>query len=153
MIQLADARLLAVDDADFGELLRISLADNTDVWIRASGNSMAPTIPDGALVRLTGLAGRLHVGDIVLVHRERRGFALHRITRIRRDEVTTIGDNRLDADPPISARDIVALADAVQVSGVGRSLSVGRGVTTFFQLRRIARRVVRSVWRFLPRSE
>jgi hypothetical protein len=144
-------RRLLVDDDDFEEILRASIADGAALWIRASGNSMSPTIPDGALVRLKALTGRPRVGDIILVRRDTRGFALHRIAGIRGAHIATMGDNRLEADPLVSIGDVAAIADGVQVSESLHALRGGRLVTLRFQLRRLRRRIVRSLWRLSAR--
>ena len=144
-------RPLAVDDEDFGELLRISLREGGAVWIRASGNSMAPTIPNDALVRQHAVSDGLRVGDVVLVRSQVRGHALHRVTEIRGPHVRTVGDNRIDPDQLTPIADVVAAADAVQIGGVTRALRVGRLGTFRCQLRRLRRRVLRKIWALLRR--
>jgi hypothetical protein len=84
-----------------------------EVWIVVTGASMRPTLEPGDRVLLAPATRTLTVGNIVLADVHGRPL-LHRIVSRRADTLSTLGDNCLQADPPISVADVVARAEAVQ---------------------------------------
>ncbi len=95
----------------------------------ARGGSMRPFIPDGTPVMIRPLAGRSpRVGEIVLTPWG-DDIALHRVTRVRGDQVTTRGDGCPTEDPPVPLTALLGVA--VHMIRRGRSLPLdGPGMRT-----------------------
>jgi hypothetical protein len=109
--------------AAFIEARRRAGADTT--WVRSTGRSMAPTIPDGSLVRLRSTRDApiaLRRGDVVLARMPARGVVLHRVVRMRGGMLQLRGDGNVGGDPPVTLDAVVAVADAMMQDGRLRTL-------------------------------
>ena len=65
--------------------------------ISVSGNCMVPLIYDGDPVRIYPLGSKLEIGDIVLLFSDGK-YRLHRVVRLKNNEVLTKGDNAAQVD-------------------------------------------------------
>ncbi len=94
------------------EVVREVMAIAGTVRARAAGGSMWPTIRDGSVVTLIPLETKVQPGQVVLM--DWGGLpVLHRVLKIDRDLVHTIGDACVDPDLPTQLADVVALATTV----------------------------------------
>jgi CheY-like chemotaxis protein len=104
-------------------LVRDVVGAGGTLWVRARGESMAPALPSGALVRLRALDGAAPApGDLVLAVLPTGAPALHRVVRVDGRVVRLRGDARLVDDPPVAADAVLARADLVALGS--RTLSV-----------------------------
>ena len=74
------------------------------IFITIIGNSMFPTYKDGDKVKVYPIKRKVKVGDIVLYTHLKDSLTLHRIYKIKYDELghsiyLTKGDNNPDIDP------------------------------------------------------
>lgn len=65
--------------------------------ISVSGNCMEPLIYNGDSVRIYPLGSKLEIGDIVLLLSDGK-YRLHRVVRLKNNEVLTKGDNAAQID-------------------------------------------------------
>jgi len=77
----------------------IAVTMKAPVWIPLQGNSMAPALMDGDLLRLEPVAGRVNTGDVVVL-RLARGWAVHRVISRRHTPLVTRGDACVSTDRP-----------------------------------------------------
>ena len=103
---------LSLDRPDVVPVVREVLSVAGSARVRAAGMSMWPTIENGSLVTVRPLPERLRIGQVILMDWGGRPV-LHRIYRLDRDTVYTIGDACLEPDPPTRRADVCALAVAV----------------------------------------
>ena len=95
------------------------------LWVRANGESMHPTIPNGALVRLrVATPAAVQRGDVVLARLPDGRVVLHRVVALGPDTMRLRGDGNVGSDPAVPRDAIVAIADAAVLGE--RSLPVGR---------------------------
>ena len=140
------ARTLDVDRAEFGLLLGDLMQAGIGTWIRARGESMEPTIPNGAMVHVVPLPSReLRRGDIVLARMPNGTFAIHRVLGESGGRVAMQGDSIPRPDPEIPRAAVLGLADGIEVRG--RLRPVPPAPTW---ARRHASALVRRVLRRLP---
>lgn len=110
------ARAVDFDARDLGDIVRAAVEAGGELWLRASGASMWPTILDDEQV-LLARAGTIRRGDVVLVQGVGR-VMLHRVTRIRSDRIVTWGDACLAPDPEVPGDHVLARAVACYRPGV-----------------------------------
>lgn len=67
------------------------------IKLLAKGNSMYPFITGGRDTVILQKSARLQTGDIVLAQPEEGNFVLHRIYRIKDEQITLMGDGNLQA--------------------------------------------------------
>lgn len=67
------------------------------IKLQAKGNSMYPFIANGRDAVIVQKNTRIRTGDIVLAQSEEGRFVLHRIYRIRDNQLTLMGDGNLQA--------------------------------------------------------
>ena len=142
----AGSRTLDVDREEFGSLLGDLMGAGVGTWIRARGESMEPTIPNGSLVRITPLPDRpLQAGEVVLARMPNGSFAVHRVVGERAGMVTMQGDAIARPDPDVRRDAVLGLADQVEIAGRVRPMP---GVPS--RLQRHLSGVVRRCVRRLP---
>lgn len=73
-----------------------------------TSGSMWPALKSGDMVLIKGVSdkGEVEVGDII-VYQNRRGFTIHRITKINDNSVITKGDANNTSDPAITYDQII----------------------------------------------
>ena len=92
-----------------GRLLTLArgvVAEGGEMWIVATGQSMQPSIAPGDRV-LIGPVTAVHPGSIVLADFD-GAPVLHRVVRVREDEVVLRGDACQSDDTPIRTSDVLA---------------------------------------------
>ena len=114
----AETRALDVGRAEFGALLQDLMQAGVATWVRARGESMEPTIPDGSLVHIVPLPPReFEPGEVVLARMPNGSFAVHRVLHETGAGVAMQGDNVPRPDPIISRDAVLGLADQVSAGG------------------------------------
>lgn len=85
------------------------------VEITLAGVSMQPLIRKGRdVVTILPVEGELKKGDIVLFRRADGAYVVHRIFRIEKDRIITLGDNCENPDPPISRAQILGIVKTIR---------------------------------------
>ena len=102
----------SMNKKDLEILYRMALEKRGIIRLKATGNSMYPTIKDGDIVTIRKFYSEtpLGIGDIVLV-KTFSGIVLHRIVDIREDMIVTMGDNNPLIDGVFSISDIIGIVD------------------------------------------
>ena len=119
----AATRPLDVGRAEFGALLEDLMQAGVATWIRARGESMEPTIPDGSLVHIVPLPSReLETGEVVLARMPNGSFAVHRVLGETGGRVAMQGDNVSRPDMLIARDAVLGLADKVSIGGHVRAM-------------------------------
>ena len=122
-------RVLALESSDFAVMARDLVGRDVSFWVRASGSSMEPSIPNGSEVRLQPINGReLRIDDVVLADLGVRGFVIHRIRGFDTSFVRLRGDANVRSDPPVTREQALAIVDAIRVPGrrgTGGSPAIG----------------------------
>jgi signal peptidase I len=107
---------------DFVQML---LAREGGAWVRAASSSMSPLIRRGDQLRLGALEpGRVRAGTIVAFRRD-GALIVHRVLGEKPAGLVTKGDALVDADEPISTRELLARVAAIRSPG-GRSIDLDR---------------------------
>ena len=100
---------------ELADIVRAVVDAGGELWLRASGASMWPTILDDEQVLLAH-AGIVRPGDVVLVLGGER-VVLHRVMRVRAGRVVTWGDACLAPDPEVAGERVLARALACSKTG------------------------------------
>lgn len=90
-------------------------------WIRVDGPSMGPLIAPGTWLLVDFGPVRPRIGRVVLAWLGHE-FVVHRIVRVRGDEVLLQGDAESRADRPVSRRDLYGGVRAIRANGVSTSV-------------------------------
>ena len=77
------------------------------------GTSMRPTICEGVHSVMLGAPTDISSGDILLYERANGQFVLHRLVRIRGDELIMCGDNQFVLEGGIHRSDVIAKVTAI----------------------------------------
>ena len=130
-------------------MLRLEVERRGELWIRAEGGSMWPTIHAGDDVLLAPARATPHRGDIVLVDTGAR-LLLHRVRRVGARRLTTAGDAGTADEAELDLGKVVALASAsrrgAHLTPLTPTLRFGlRGLARWALLR--ARLLVARAWR------
>lgn len=100
-----------IPNASFFREVEWFLRDNNKVMIPVKGGSMRPFLHNGDRVRLIPVVHRkLSKGDIVLAHTS-FGILLHRIVRMRDEEIWLAGDANSKQLESITREEIIGLVD------------------------------------------
>jgi hypothetical protein len=111
-------RAIEAQGSELAELIRLAMQSGCPIWLRATGDSMAPAIRHGTNVRLSPSQGRLpRRGDIVLAQFPTGKLVLHRVDAVRGTSLTLRGDNHVNRDPVISADALLGVVDLVEIDG------------------------------------
>ena len=79
------------------------------------GTSMLPLIRQGKDSVILVKPGLLSIGDIVLYRRKNGQFVLHRIIKIKGDNLYLCGDNQSEIETGITTNDVIAKVKAVYI--------------------------------------
>lgn len=122
----ADVPTIPVTDQALAALVaRRGREGEGTMWVRATGDSMQPSIPSGALVRLRATAPvTVQSGDVVLARLPDGRVVLHRVVALDAKVMRLRGDGNIGSDPVVPRDAVVAIADMAMLGG--RSLHVGR---------------------------
>lgn len=102
------ARVVDFNAREVADIVRAAVDAGGEIWLRASGASMWPTILDDEQV-LLARPGTVLPGDVVLVQGEQR-VVLHRVASVRAGRVVTWGDACLAPDVEVAGERVVARA-------------------------------------------
>src|SRR3989442_12025276 len=107
------------------DFVQVLLAREVGAWVRAASSSMSPLICPGDQLRLGALeGGRVRAGTIVAFRRA-GALIVHRVLGDTPAGLVTKGDALVDADEPISTRELLARVTAIRSPG-GRSIDLDR---------------------------
>ena len=107
------------------DFVQVLLAREGGAWVRAASSSMSPLIRPGDQLRLGALErGRVRAGTIVAFRRA-GALIVHRVLDDTPAGLVTKGDALVDADEPISTRELLARVTAIRSPG-GRSIDLDR---------------------------
>src|SRR3989442_6950304 len=107
------------------DFVQVLLAREVGAWVRAAWSSMSPLICPGDQLRLGALeGGRVRAGTIVAFRRA-GALIVHRVLGDTPAGLVTKGDALVDADEPISTRELLARVTAIRSPG-GRSIDLDR---------------------------
>lgn len=122
---------------------RIPSTDIANSWIRdaleihpggaeltVTGSCMAPALPEGSKVVLSGCDSAPRMGDVVLL-RLSRGLRLHRVVSNRRGVLRTKGDRARYLDPPSRTGDVLAICESAE----GRAIRLLRVLQSLARVR------------------
>ena len=144
------------------KLLHAVLDKGAPFRFRAKGFSMSPFIKDNDVITISPLAnGSIRSGDVVAFsHPEMKKLVIHRVIGKKGGYFHIKGDNALDTDELIPAKNILGRVTRVERNGKPISFGLGperfliafltkRGLLLplFYPIWRIVRPIVR--WRFL----
>lgn len=102
------ARVVDFNARELADIVRAAVNAGGEIWLRASGASMWPTVLDDEQVLLAH-PGTVLPGDIVLVQGEQR-VVLHRVASVHAGRVVTWGDACLVPDAEVAMERVVARA-------------------------------------------
>ena len=140
---------LRLERDEMVELTRDVVGAGGDLYVRAPGGSMLPTIARGALVRIGPLpAGGIVAGDVVLALTGDGEPVLHRAVVVRQDGVILRGDSAIVEDPLVPFSRVIGVATHARINGIERE--IGRrprrsiGISALKVRRHLARMVRRA---------
>jgi Peptidase S24-like len=141
-VPLTRAQVPPVDrltlEAPTGEVVRAITSVGGSLWIRATGDSMRPTIHAGTRVRLVPIPGRaLRKGEVVLATLLDGRTVLHRIRAVRNAHVVLRGDACVMDDAPAPFENVIALADVTWAGNRSREVPRRDRALISVRLRRI----------------
>jgi signal peptidase I len=101
------------------------------VRLTVTGGSMRPFMHTGGIVELEPLGSPLRVGDVVLVRcgPEHNRYVLHRLVRVKGDEVFVRGDAQRYCEGPFAHQNV--LGRVVEYGWKGRVHRADRGLWRF----------------------
>lgn len=82
------------------------------------GTSMLPLIRQGKDSVILVKPGLLSIGDIILYRRKNGQFVLHRIVKIKGDDLVICGDNQTALEYGITVSDVIAKVKAVYIDEI-----------------------------------
>ena len=99
------------------ELIRQSLSDNGQAYVRVTGSSMMPLLHhlrDGVILVPPK---RIKLGDIVLFDRKNGRYALHRVIFKGKNGFVMAGDHQWHLERNLPYSQILGVADAIERNG------------------------------------
>lgn len=97
----------------FSEVAKL-ISEGKSVTMRVKGNSMLPFIKNGDTIKLVKIDS-LKLYDIVLARIDDKQYVLHRIIRIKDNQLLLMGDGNLKGCERCKVEDVLALA-AIKVN-------------------------------------
>ena len=95
-----------------------------------SSNSMWPVLQKGDLVLTQGAEKEdIRVGDIVVYKLENGGFIIHRVIKLKKEELITKGDANQVADAPVEYEKVVG--KALNINGKPFKIPLLGNITAF----------------------
>jgi hypothetical protein len=108
-----------LDSSEFLNILSERFANDIDVSLKVTGNSMSPFLCEGRdTVFLEKFKGKVTKGDIMFYKRKDGKCILHRVVRIKDDKVWFIGDAQNYTEGPLSVDCIIAECNSAVRKGV-----------------------------------
>lgn len=87
-----------MDNYSFSQIMLDVLQRDKSFRFCANGISMSPFIRDGDIITISPICGLVAIGDVIVVLTEKKGFFVHRIIGINKDNFVIKGDNREEID-------------------------------------------------------
>ena len=116
------------DPSSVASLLR-ERAGRSELWIRTSGSSMDPDVPDGAQVLVRPGSGAPRIGEVWVFVTGAGDVTVHRyLRRTRSARLVFVGDRTGSSDAPVDAEWLVGRAEAVDSGDERRALRRRDGV-------------------------
>lgn len=151
-----ETRVVDFSARELADIVRAAVSAGGELWLRASGASMWPTILDDEQVLLAHV-GIVRPGNVVLVLGGDR-VVLHRVMRVRAGRVVTWGDACLAPDPEVAGDRVLARAlacfkpgaDPRPIAALECTLRFGMGALARWSWRR-ARLAFARRWRTVAR--
>jgi len=107
------------------DFVLVFLAREGGAWVHAASSSMAPLIQPGDQLRLGALDPASARPGMIVAFRRDGTLIVHRVLGATPAGLVTKGDALVDADAPVSAREIVARVVAIRSPG-GRLMDLER---------------------------
>ena len=95
------------------EMIKEVISTDGEFRLYPRGTSMLPLIVEGKDSVVLAKPSLLCVGDVVLYKRQNGQFVLHRIIKIKGDNLFICGDNQTDIEKGITKSDVIAKVIAV----------------------------------------
>ena len=95
------------------EMINEVVSTDGEFRLYPRGTSMLPLIVEGKDSVILARPSLLCVGDIVLYKRENGQYVLHRIVKMKGDNLFLCGDNQTDIEAGITTNDVIAKTIAV----------------------------------------
>ena len=96
-------------------LIEEVISSDGEFRLYPKGTSMLPLIRQGKDSVILVKPSLLSKGDIILYKRENGQFVLHRIIKIKGDDLIICGDNQSDLETGIKTSDVIAKVKAVYI--------------------------------------
>ncbi len=109
------------------ELVKDILSKGAECRFQAKGHSMAPFIKDGDIVTISPLTSSSPgLGDVVAFnHPENEKLMIHRVVEKRNNDYYVKGDNALEMDGLVQAKDILGCVNKVERDGINVRVGLG----------------------------
>nr|WP_306793119.1 signal peptidase I [Desulfopila inferna] len=145
---------MKLQSVEFEILIKTFFAEGHGVTVRSKGASMAPTVVEGAMVRILPITpDAVRLGDVVLFKKEGIGTIFHRVAlkfrRNNRQYIQTWGDNVPHPDSCFPRSEILGKVVAYQINDIWYSLGNPRYFYLKFFLKRYG---IYYFWRSLLRA-
>ncbi len=95
------------------EMIKEVVSTDGEFRLYPRGTSMLPLIVEGKDSVILTKPSLLCVGDIVLYKRENGQYVLHRIVKMKGDDLFLCGDNQTDIETGVTTNDVLAKVVAV----------------------------------------
>lgn len=121
---------MKLDRNDQFELVRGFLVNGEKVRKQAFGDSMLPSIPDGAFLQIEPLmSDQVRRGDVVLFGTDQGHILIHRVARLfrRRGQffIQAWGDNNLKPDSPVPSEQLFGRVVSLKIDGEWQAIERG----------------------------
>ena len=101
------------------ETCRAQIGAGESVWLRITGNSMAPFLVDSRnSVCLAAIKTPVRRGDIILYRRENGSLVLHRVYAVKKEGLFFVGDGQRKTEGPVREDALVARAVSAKRKGI-----------------------------------
>ena len=143
-------RAIEAEGSELAELIQLAMESGCPIWLRATGESMAPAIRHGTNVRLIPPQRcRPRRGDVVLARFPTGKLVLHRVEAVNGRSLTLRGDNHVNRDPVIGGESVLGVVDLVESDGKLRDVGSLPQPSLYVRWRRLVRpiRDVLRSWR------
>jgi signal peptidase len=135
------------------ELVKEVLSKGVECRFQAKGHSMSPFIKDGDIVTISPLTSSSPgLGDVVaLNHPENEKLIIHRVVKKRNNDYYVKGDNALEADGLVQAKNILGYVNKVERDGKNVRLGLGpeRFLIAFLTRKGLLFPLVSPLWRII----
>lgn len=135
-------------------LVKDILSKGAECRFQAKGHSMSPFIKDGDIVTISPLTNSSPgLGDVVAFnHPENEKLIIHRVVEKRNNDYYVRGDNLLETDGLVQAKDILGYVNKVERDGKNVRVGLGpeRFLIAFLTGKGLFISFVLPIWRVVP---